>query len=65
MRNPFLYRIGMESSLYGTKEFILWLAYAMWHAAIIYFVNFYALTQISAYSSNFSYASPEDGGQQG
>ena len=49
MRNPFLYRIGMESSLYGTKEFILWLAYAMIHALMIYYVNFYAIESVNAY----------------
>ena len=49
MRNPFLYRIGMESALYGTKEFILWLLYAMVHAIIIYYVNFFALNHVHAY----------------
>jgi magnesium-transporting ATPase (P-type) len=49
MRNPYLYRIGMESSLYGTKEFILWLLYAMFHALVIYYVNLYALTHVGAY----------------
>ena len=39
----------MENKLYGTQEFILWLAYAMWHALVIYYVNFVCLTATSTY----------------
>ena len=49
MRNPMLYKVGMESQLYGTKQFVQWLLYAMWHALAVYFVCFYALTQSHAY----------------
>ena len=45
MKNPMLYKIGMESQLYGTRQFIQWLLYAIWHGILSYFICFYCLTQ--------------------
>ena len=49
MKNPFLYKAGMESRLYGIKQFIIWVAYSMIHAYMIYLTNFVAFSQIHAY----------------
>lgn len=44
MRNPNLYKLGMEGRSFGKLEMTKWVFYALWHAVVIYFVCFWALT---------------------
>jgi hypothetical protein len=44
MRNPKLYKLGMEGSCFGKMEMFKWVLYACWHAFVVYWVCFYALT---------------------
>lgn len=45
MQNPYLYKIGMLSQCFSPKIFLSWLAYAMVHAVMIYFVCIVCLLQ--------------------
>ena len=52
LRNPELYKPGMEGSCFGTKVMAKWILYALWHAYVVYLVAFRALTLASdGYSS--------------
>ena len=43
MRNPLLYRIGIEGKSFSTFLFVKWLVYALLHAAFIFFTSFWVL----------------------
>jgi len=51
MRNPILYRLGMEHQCFSKKEMAKWIGYALWHAFVVYFINFWALTAGDYYNS--------------
>lgn len=51
MRNPMLYRLGMEQKCFSKTEMAKWIAYALWHAFVVYFINFWALTASTPYNS--------------
>lgn len=51
MTNPLLYKLGMEHKCFGKMEMAKWIAYALWHAFVVYFVNFWALTAASSSNS--------------
>ena len=51
MRNPQLYKLGMNGSCFSLKILSQWILYAIWHAFVIYNVNFYVLSQDDTYSS--------------
>jgi hypothetical protein len=44
MRNPMLYRLGMEHQCFSKTEMAKWIGYALWHAFVVYNINFWALT---------------------
>jgi hypothetical protein len=44
MRNPMLYSIGMQQLCFGKLEMGKWILYALWHAFVIYQINFWALS---------------------
>lgn len=44
MRNPILYRLGMDQSCFSKKEMAKWIGYALWHAFVVYYINFWALS---------------------
>ena len=44
MRNPKLYEPGMRGACFGKLKMAEWVLYAIWHALVVYFVCFYALT---------------------
>ena len=50
MRNPMLYRIGMDQACFGKMEMAKWILYALWHAFVVFNINFWALE--AADSSN-------------
>jgi phospholipid-transporting ATPase len=43
MRDPHLYRIGIENACFGIGHFLRWVLYGLGHAALVYLFNFYAL----------------------
>lgn len=43
MRNPLLYRIGIEGKCFSTWLFVKWLIYSLVHAALIFFACFYVM----------------------
>lgn len=44
MRNPKLYEPGMRGACFGKLKMAEWVLYAIWHALVVYFVCFFALT---------------------
>lgn len=52
MINPFLYKIGHNGDCFGQWLFIGWMAYAMYHALVIYLCVFLALTGNGGVQSN-------------
>lgn len=52
MRNPQLYKLGMQYQCFSKRLFAAWLAYAVWHAYIVYWVVFMVLTQSNYMSTN-------------
>lgn len=44
MRNPQLYKLGMTGSCFSLPILAYWILYAIWHAFVIYNLNFYALS---------------------
>lgn len=51
MRNPRLYKLGMEGKCFGKMEMSKWVVYALWHAVVVYMVCFYALTEADPQNS--------------
>ena len=51
MRNPLLYKLGMEHKCFSKTEMAKWIAYALWHSFVVYFINFWALSQSSENNS--------------
>jgi hypothetical protein len=45
MRNPLLYKIGMEHQCFSKKEMAKWIGYALWHSYVVYNINFWALSE--------------------
>jgi len=43
LRNPILYKIGMNNECFSLKKLFIWIMYAIYHAAIIYVANLYVL----------------------
>mmetsp|Transcript_18923 Transcript_18923/g.32303 ORF Transcript_18923/g.32303 Transcript_18923/m.32303 type:complete len:290 (+) Transcript_18923:2529-3398(+) len=44
MRNPSLYEIGMKKQCYSNKLMVQWIIYALLHALLIFWVNFYPIS---------------------
>jgi magnesium-transporting ATPase (P-type) len=49
MKNPMVYKIGIEWQCFSIKRFIKWVMYAFWHAAVVYMISFYAVGGTSAF----------------
>lgn len=62
MRNPLLYKIGMEYRCYGKLEFIKWIFYALWHGLVTYFICFWAITVVTP---NYNHSGQSDGKELG
>jgi phospholipid-transporting ATPase len=45
MRNPLLYRCGIERNCFSTWLFVKWLIYSLVHAAFIFYACFYVMVQ--------------------
>ena len=45
MKHPHLYRIGIEYQCFGVKQFLKWVLYGLWHAALVYLFNFHFILQ--------------------
>lgn len=43
MKNPFLYKIGMESRCFSKLDMLCWIVYGLWHALVVFYVCFWAL----------------------
>lgn len=43
MRNPELYRLGMDSTMFSLTIFCKWFAYGLWHAGVVYFTCYHFL----------------------
>lgn len=52
MRNPLLYRIGIDGTCFSTWLFVKWLLYALIHAAFIFFCCFWVIAQKSTHQSD-------------
>jgi hypothetical protein len=52
MRNPQLYKLGMNGSCFSLPILGYWILYAIWHAFVIFNINFYTLSQEDAMASN-------------
>lgn len=52
MRNPLLYRVGIEGTCFSTWLFVKWLLYALTHAAFIFFCAFWVIAQKSTHQSD-------------
>ena len=44
MRNPNLYKQGMQNKCFNKKEMLKWINYAIFHALVSYLLCFYAIT---------------------
>jgi len=44
MRNPQLYKLGMNGSCFSLPILGYWILYAIWHAFVVYNLNFYTLS---------------------
>jgi magnesium-transporting ATPase (P-type) len=51
MRNPLLYRVGIEGRCFSTWLFVKWLIYSLVHAAFIFYSCFYVMVQPQAHQS--------------
>merc|ERR1711937_1055273 len=52
MRNPLLYKLGMNGSCFSLPIFGCWILYAIFHACLIYVFDFLTLSQEDCISSN-------------
>jgi len=46
MTNPAFYRIGIKDECFSSELYIGWILYALWHAAVVFFGCYFALTHI-------------------
>lgn len=51
MRNPLLYRTGIEGRCFSTWLFVKWLLYSLLHAGFIFYACFYVMVQPMAHQS--------------
>jgi hypothetical protein len=51
MRNPLLYKLGMEGKCFGKMEMTKWILYALWHALVIYYICFFCITEADSMNS--------------
>ena len=52
MRNPLLYRIGIDGTCFSTWLFVKWLIYALVHAAFIFYCCFWVLQHKATHQSD-------------
>lgn len=52
MRNPLLYRIGIDGTCFSTWLFVKWLIYALVHAAFIFYCCFWVLEHRATHQSD-------------
>lgn len=52
LRNPILYKIGMNNECFSLNKLFVWIFYAVYHAAIVYVANLYVLMQSDAIQSD-------------
>lgn len=52
LKNPMLYRVGIEGTCFSTWLFVKWLLYALIHAGFIFMASFYVLVQVRAHQSD-------------
>lgn len=52
MRNPLLYRAGIEGRCFSTWLFVKWLVYALVHAAFIFFAAFWVVAHMATHQSD-------------
>jgi magnesium-transporting ATPase (P-type) len=52
MRNPLLYRVGIEGKCFSTWLFVKWLIYALVHAAFIFFAAFWVIAHKATHQSD-------------
>lgn len=45
MKNPHLYKIGINCECFSVKLFVNWVAYGLWHALVILMLVYYPLEQ--------------------
>lgn len=58
MRNPTLYKIGMNNECFGSTIMVKWITYAIIHAFWVYFTCFYSL---ELYSFGWNSPQQDDG----
>jgi len=46
MKHPHLYRIGIEYQCFGMMHFMKWVLYGLFHAALVYFLNFHFVVNV-------------------
>lgn len=46
MTNPMFYRIGIKDECFSAELYLGWIAYAIWHAGVVYYTVYFALTQL-------------------
>lgn len=51
-RNPLLYKIGMNNQCFSLTKLALWILYAIYHSAIIYFSVLYVIMQQDAFQAD-------------
>jgi len=60
MRNPLLYRIGIEYKCFGNLLMFVWIIYGLWHSFVIFFVCFWGLTNFVDKWSSPQYSDGQD-----
>lgn len=50
--HPWLYRIGIEGRCFSTTIYLKWVAYSLWHACVIFFLVYYALSEYATMASS-------------
>ena len=46
MTNPSFYRIGLKDECFSADLYVGWIIYALWHALVVYYTVYYALTEL-------------------
>lgn len=46
MTNPSFYRIGLKDECFSSELYLGWIVYALWHALVVYYSVYYALTEL-------------------
>lgn len=44
LRNPMLYKLGMNGSCFSLPILGYWILYSIWHAFVIFWLNFYIVS---------------------